>query len=196
VAETHSTKELLWLACRDKTCCLNSRVIITGLDMWRISQALELAPWDFTMYTHAVEGAPDAFQLAADGPSFQVILGKRGEVGTHGAPCIFLWQLADGHAQCGLGALRPLICQSYPAVLIDDLLRVDGSHCTCRRWSLADLDAAHELALIGQLLEETAAYGEIVTAWNRALQRDVEQTFRDFCSHVLEACAQRVGDAP
>jgi Fe-S-cluster containining protein len=192
-----STKELLWLSCREKTCCHNSRVIVTGLDMWRISQALDLAPWEFTMYTDAVEGAPDAFQLEPGGRPFQVILAKRGEVGPHGAPCIFLWKLADGHAQCGLGALRPLVCLSYPAVLVDDMLRVEGGHCTCRRWSLLDLDAGRELALIEQLLAEAAAYGEMVAAWNEQLH-DLAETrpFRDFCAYILEACSRSGGGVP
>jgi len=193
-ASMPSTKELLWLSCREKSCCHNSRVLITGLDMWRISEALELAPWDFTMYTDAVEGAPDAFQLSCDGPFFQVILGKRGEIGPQGAACIFLWKLADGHAQCGLGALRPLVCLSYPAILIDDILRVDGGHCGCRRWSLVDLDADSEMALIEQLLGETATYSEIVTAWNQRLRTIAgAQTFRDFCTYVLQECSQRNG---
>jgi hypothetical protein len=46
-------------------------------------------------------------------------LAKRGKVGPKGAPCFFLWKLADGHAQCGLGTLRPRVCLSYPALLVD-----------------------------------------------------------------------------
>ena len=194
VAIAPSTKELLWLSCREKSCCQSSRVFITGLDMWRISEALELAPWDFTMYTDAVEGAPDAFQLSCDGPFFQVILGKRGETGPQGAACIFLWKLADGHAQCGLGALRPLVCLSYPAVLIDDILRVDESRCSCRRWSLVDLDADSEMELIEQLMDEKAKYSEIVVAWNQQLRGIAgAQAFRDFCAYVLQECSRRDG---
>jgi Fe-S-cluster containining protein len=122
LASRVSNKELLWLGCRHKTCCHNTRVVISGMDIWRITQTLEVQPWDYTRYADAIEGAIDAFRLRPDGPSYQVVLAKRGEVDRAGAPCIFLWNLADGHAQCGLGALRPLVCRVYPAVLVDGML--------------------------------------------------------------------------
>ena len=194
IANAPSTKELLWLGCREKSCCYNSKVIISGQDMWRITQALELAPWDFTLYTEAVEGAVDAFQLVYSGPFYQVVLAKRGPVSSQGAPCVFLWKLADGHAQCGLGSLRPKVCLSYPAMLVDDMLRVESSHCTCRRWSLVDLDAEHEVALIEQVLAEAAEYSQIVATWNRGLtEANGERTYREFCSYVLNTYTYRYG---
>ena len=93
-------KDLLWLACREKTCCHNTKVILTGRDVWRIAQALELQPWDFTLYCDAEDGAVDGLQLAPGGPFYQVMLAKRGEAGPIGAPCIFLWRLADGGGRC------------------------------------------------------------------------------------------------
>ncbi len=123
-------KELLWLGCREKTCCHNTKVILTGRDVWRIAQALELQPWDFTLYCDAEESAVDGFQLAPGGPFYEVMLAKRGAVGSSGAPCIFLWRLADGHAQCGLGGMRPLPCQVYPAVLVEGMLACQDGACT------------------------------------------------------------------
>jgi Fe-S-cluster containining protein len=167
-------------------------VIVSGKDIWRISQAIEVAPWDFTLYSEAIEGAVDGFQLEPGGPAYQVVLSKRGEVGPQGAPCIFLWKLADGHAQCGLGALRPMVCQAYPALLVDDLLCVESSACTCRRWSTVDLDHDAEVARLEQVLREAAEYSEIVAAWNQGLAQEPHtRTYQEFCAYVLDAYANR-----
>lgn len=192
-----AARDLLWLACREKTCCRTTRVIVTGLDVWRIARALDLAPWDFTRYGAAVEGAADGFQLAPGGPLYQIYLAKRGPVGPQGAPCLFLWQLADGHAQCGLGALRPRACQSYPALLLDGVLCVDGASCTCRRWSLTDLDQARELALAETFLAEGAEYAGLVAAWNAALTPGSgERGYVEFCRHLMAEYDHRYGGQP
>jgi Fe-S-cluster containining protein len=189
-------KELLWLGCREKTCCHNTKVILTGRDVWRIAQALELQPWDFTLYCDAEESAVDGFQLAPGGPFYQVMLAKRGAVGPNGAPCIFLWRLADGHAQCGLGGMRPLPCQAYPAVLVEGMLACQDGACTCRRWSVVDLDGAQETARLRQLLAETAEYRAIVAAWNAQVAAQAgDRTYREFCAYLLDAYAAREGGA-
>lgn len=194
VATTLLKKELLWLGCREKTCCHNTKVIVSGKDVWRISGALELSPWDFTLYAEAVEGAADGFLLAPEGPPYQVVLAKRGEVGTDGAPCIFLWKLADGHAQCGLGALRPMTCLTYPALVQDGLMRVESSACSCRRWSVLDVDEGRERALIGQMFSEAVEYVEMVADWNGMVAANGrERAYSEFCEWVLEAYNRRYG---
>jgi Fe-S-cluster containining protein len=189
---TPSTKELLWLGCREKSCCHNSKVIVTGRDLWRIAQALEAAPWDFTQYCEALPGAPDGFQLAPGGPCYQIVLAKRGRVSAKGAPCVFLWKLADGHAQCGLGGLRPLVCRSYPSLLVDGMLCVESSSCTCRRWGLVDMDQRAERALLGQVLGEAEEYSAVVARWNVALEQySGERSYREFCAYIMDVYAQQ-----
>lgn len=184
-----ATKELLWLACREKSCCHASKVIITGKDMWRISQALELSPWDFTRYCDAGSDAPDGFQLSPAGEQFQIVLKKRGRVTSQGAPCTFLWKLADGHAQCGLGDLRPRVCAAYPAILVDDILRAESGCCTCRRWSVGDLDEAKDRALLRQVLDDAAEYAGMVEEWNAALSG--ERSYVDYCLHIGREYSRR-----
>jgi hypothetical protein len=180
-------RELLWLACRQKTCCHTTKVVVTGLDVWRICQALSVQPWDFTVYCLADEAAPDSFGLVEGGPRYQVALAKRGRVGSRGAPCTFLWRLADGHAQCGLGSLRPSVCRAYPGVLVDDVLAADGSFCTCRRWSALDLDPQEDRALLEAVLREAAEYAAIVDGWNDALAGVADgRTYREFCTYVMD----------
>ncbi len=177
---------MFWLGCREKSCCHNTKVIISGRDMWRISETLELMPWYFTRYTEAVEGAPDGFQLEAGGQLYQVVLAKQGEVGPRGAPCVFLWKLADGHAQCGLGGLRPLPCLVYPSMLVDGLLQVESGACTCRRWTLADVEQEQEESLLAQMLDEATEYSDVVAGWNAQLEAGKPaRTFTDFCKYIL-----------
>jgi hypothetical protein len=184
-AATHTTKELLWLSCREKRCCHATRVIISGRDLWRIARTLDLAPWDFTLYCPAHPQAADAFQLEPGGPSYQVILAKRGPVTGRGAACAFLWKLTDGHAQCGLGSLRPMACQCYPSLLIEGALCVDSTSCSCRRWSLLDVDPAAERLQLDRMLAETASYAALVATWNRNLQQAC--TYQAYCSYLLAA---------
>ena len=44
-AAVRSLKELLWLSCREKRCCSHYIVTLTGRDIWRISEAMQLPPY-------------------------------------------------------------------------------------------------------------------------------------------------------
>jgi Fe-S-cluster containining protein len=181
-----SPKDLLWLSCREKRCCYTTKVVLSGRDLWRITQALQVRPQDMTLYTNAIAGAADGFQLVAGGPAYQVILAKRGPVRRIGAPCLFLWKLNDGHHQCGLGALRPMACQTYPTVIDSGLLQVEASACSCRRWSLLDLDPAAERRLLEQRILELEEYIAIVADWNAALRAaPAEESYTSFCTYIL-----------
>jgi dihydroneopterin aldolase len=89
-----------------------------------------------------------------------------------------------------------MVCQAYPALLVDDLLCVESSACTCRRWSTVDLDHDSEVARLEQVLREAAEYSEIVAAWNQSLEQEPHmRTYQDFCAYVLDAYASRYGAA-
>jgi hypothetical protein len=196
-SEGLTRKELLWLSCRQKTCCIATKVVIQGRDMWRITSAMEVMPWTYTRYTEAAPDTVDGFRLAPGGPLYQVVLAKRGEVGPEGAPCFFLMTLNDGHAQCGLGPLKPVTCQVYPAVLADNLLRAESGTCTCRRWSLLDLDVERDTSLLNDMLDQAAEYKEIVEGWNNQLDiTDEPRTYRDFCRYVIDAYSALEGTNP
>src|SRR5258708_30098080 len=59
--------ELRWLACREKSCCHDSMVVIGGPDLLRIATMLGGGPWDFTPPTPAPAGAAGALPLGAGG---------------------------------------------------------------------------------------------------------------------------------
>jgi len=162
-------------------------VVVTGRDVTRICGALSMQPWDVAVACPAEEGAVDGFQLGRGGRANQLALVKRTE--PDGA-CTFLWKLNDGHAQCGLGALRPGVCQAYPAVMVDGVLCANSSACTCRRWSVLDLDGDADRDLLRTLAQEQAEYAAIVQRWNQGLPPAPERrTYRQFCAYLLEAYA-------
>lgn len=198
---SHSRKEQLWLTCREKTCCMATRVVVTGSDIWRISQAMELMPWNFTLYCPVDRGVSDGFQLKPGGEYYQVILARRIPTGSDEAgnaptaPCRFLWRLPDGHAQCGLGGLKPLVCEAYPAVLRTGgssvALAAESPTCTCRQWAATDLEGESDMARLLALREETAEYSEIVAHWNHDLSSEGDRTYKEFCSYLLDTYSGR-----
>lgn len=161
-------KDDLWLACKRKTCCSATIVVPSGRDVWRISRALDAPPWAFTRYFPGPPERPDAFRLAPGGPTFRLVLAKQPSRRTKTLPpCVFLMRTPDGHHRCGLGPLRPLVCQCHPAELIDGVLAVRTKNaCTCREWSLADLDVAREAERVTVRQAEAAEYHRVVAAWN------------------------------
>jgi Fe-S-cluster containining protein len=162
-------------------------VVVTGHDVWRICDVLSVQPWDVAVACPADEGAVDGFQLVRGGRFNQLALVKRPE---SGGACTFLWKLNDGHAQCGLGTLRPGVCRAYPAVLVDGVLCANSSACTCRRWSVFDLDGDADRNLLRGLAGEQAEYAAIVQRWNDALPpAPARRTYKDFCAYLVETYA-------
>ncbi|HYR62860.1 MAG TPA: hypothetical protein VET24_09575 [Actinomycetota bacterium] len=156
--------------------------------MVRISRALDLPPRSFVSLCPTEPDAADGVQFERAGLKYQLVLNKRGAVRAAGAPCIFLWKLSDGHAQCGLGALRPLVCRAYPASLADGLLCAAGDACTCRRWSVSDLDPEADKAALHAVLEEAQRYSLAVDAWNAALPPPpAQRSFSEFCQFAFAA---------
>ncbi len=151
--------ELRWLACREKSCCHDSMVVIGGRDLWRIATMLEVAPWDFTRPTPAEAEAAGAFRLEAGGGPHQIVLARRGRSPARRAPCVFLWKLGDGHAQCGLGSSRPLACRSRPAAPMNGQPRPSGYGCTCLPRSVVDSAPDPDPVLVG------APTGAATTTW-------------------------------
>jgi Fe-S-cluster containining protein len=185
-------KEAIWLACKRKTCCHTAVVIPTGRDVWRIARMLETPPWAFLIYFPAPTPRRDAFLLDHSGMQFRLAFAKRPSRHTKTPPpCIFLMRTREGHHRCGLGDLRPLVCKTFPAEMVDGVLcmRPDAG-CTCRSWSLADVDLGTEMALIHARQRDAEEYCAVVAEWNArvlAAPQDARFDFRDWCDFLLGA---------
>lgn len=188
-----SRKELLWLSCREKACCTHYTVTPTAADLWRISRAFEMPPWEFTYYTDAPAGGDGAFALGSDERRYQMILAKQRDGPGATGPCAFLLRLPDGHAQCGLGVNRPTTCHTFPAALAGGVVCV-GEHdgCTCRVWSEASLDEDEERPRLLQLERERHEHARMVGEWNQAVERDpCDRAYPEFCDFLMNRAAER-----
>jgi hypothetical protein len=188
---TVGKKEAIWLACKRKTCCHNPFVVPTGRDVWRISRTLHVPPESFLFYFPAREARRDAFILEKSGPGFRLALGK-GPARRKGAarPCIFLLRTRAGEHRCGLGALRPIVCQAFLGALHDGVLSLESGVCACREWSLADVDVDEEVALVEARQHASEEYCQVVARWNERVEAAGEGarvTVADFCTYLLEA---------
>jgi Fe-S-cluster containining protein len=185
-------KDALWLACKRKTCCYASIVVPSGRDVWRIARALDAPPWSFLRVIGSPEGRPDAFRLVAGGPAYRLVLAKqRSRRAKSMPPCIFLTRTPSGHHRCGLGELRPRSCASFPSELVDGVLcvRNDGG-CTCRTWTLADVDLIEETRRVEARQAEAVEYHRVVAIWNARVEAEAPPEGCDFaayCAYLLDA---------
>jgi hypothetical protein len=165
-------KEAIWLNCREKSCCMNT-VVVMGRDIWRIARALD-APFEtFLDVFRAPTPTRDSFLLAAGGPRLRLVLAKqpRDTVDQLPGACTFLMSTRDGARRCGLGALRPSFCRAYPSEILDGLLvmRPDAT-CTCRDWSLGDVEIHEERALVDDRRGVVEEYAAFVADWNASVE--------------------------
>jgi Fe-S-cluster containining protein len=189
---THPSHELLWLSCAAKRCCSVRTVRPTGGDIWRIATSLDVPPESFLRTIPAEPSADDSLLLAPDGPPLHLALARRPVKGRQ-ATCVFLMQIRDDVARCGLGALRPLPCRTFPATGADGVLCVSEQHgCTCRAWSLADLDRPVVAPLLEQEAAERALDRRLIQAWNQRVASAA--SLAEFCRYLMQAYADHGAD--
>jgi Fe-S-cluster containining protein len=177
--------ELHWLSCATKRCCTQRTVFPTSAEIWRIASQLDVPPESFLRAVPTQHAHEPSFLLEPNGRSMQAALLRRA-LGGNTAACVFLMQLG-AHNRCGLGPLRPIACQIFPASADSappHLAKADV--CQCRQWSLSDLDRPRIAAQLDQLAVERQRYQQHVAAWNERIQTDNRTaTFAEFCAFLL-----------
>jgi hypothetical protein len=185
-----SLKESLWLSCREKHCCYSSVVIPTGHDIWRIARQVGLPPTSFLVYFKVQTIHPDCFKLDHSGQLFRLAFEKRAIDEIRPGPCVFLNQTLNGSHICSLGELRPLVCKSFPVELHDNLVVISPEcDCTCRRWSLCDINLREERERLQRLSEGANEYHSIVAKWNRLVSEtpsSLSADFAQYCSYLIQ----------
>jgi hypothetical protein len=189
-APTLTRKQATWLACKAKSCCYAAFVVPSGRDVWRISRALDAPPWTYLVYFSPPQPRRDAFCLDQSGRRFRLLFAKRASRRTkRPKPCIFLMRARDGSHRCGLGDLRPLGCQAFPAELVDGVVCVQpATGCACRPWALTDMEVAEELLILEARQRESEEYCTLVDAWNARVAAAPAGTsfeFTDYCRYLL-----------
>jgi len=174
------------LRCREKTCCTYYAVYLTGDEIVRVARTLDAPPWAFTIAVPS-EASPDAFALDHSALRYRAALTKLPD-GTDRERCIFLLRLSDGTARCGLGDSRPTPCRTFPVELHDGAVRVSAEGCTCRTWSLEDIDAEADRALLQDDACARDVYAGFVGNWNAYVAATEIESFSypDFCRFLLD----------
>jgi len=116
-------------------CCREYLVTVTGLDVYRITRGLGLAPGQFVVAVPVGDRHVEGFRLAAGGERFQLALDKRRD-GERAGWCVFWMPLGRaGAGRCGIYAHRPQVCRTYPATLVDgEVARRDDVLCPAGSW--------------------------------------------------------------
>lgn len=174
------------MRCREKTCCTYYAVYLTGDEIVRIARMLGASPWAFTIAVPS-ESAPDAFALDRSPQRYRAALTKLPDDAER-ERCIFLLRLSDGTARCGLGESRPTPCRTFPVELHEGSLRVFADGCTCRSWSLEDVDAEAERALLQDDARARDVYAGLVRNWNAYVEAtEIEGlSYPDYCRFLLD----------
>ena len=194
---THPYHEVLWLSCAAKRCCSVRTVRPTGGDIWRIATQLQVPPESFVRTIPAAPAAHDGVLFAPDGQPMHLALARRAVKGRQAA-CVFLMQIREDVARCGLGDLRPLPCQAFPGSEAGGVLAVSAHHgCTCRAWSLADLDRPVVTALLEREAAERDLDRRLIHEWNRQVAADpgAAHSLADFCGYLMRAYADHTAGA-
>jgi Fe-S-cluster containining protein len=115
-------------------CCHEYLVTVTGLDVYRITRGLSLAPAQFTVAVPIVKPGVEGFRLGAADDRFQLALDKQ-----RGAPragwCVFWLPFGETAGRCGIYQHRPQVCQTYPATMVDgEVARRDDVLCPAGSW--------------------------------------------------------------
>lgn len=191
-----TVREELWLRCREKQCCFGAMVVPTGQDVWRIARRWDAPPWSFLVYFETQVPRRDAFALDHSARRFRLALAKNPEIRQGGAAgCAFLVRTRTGEHRCGLGELRPMGCRVFPLESSEGMVGVQANHgCSCRVWSLADVDTLTERPLLEQRLAESEAYCAAVARWNvevAALPEAGARSFPEYCEYLLEVYDSR-----
>jgi len=147
-------------------CCRSYLVPVCGYDVWLISTRQHLSPEHFLIVLPQKRPGLDGFRLSPDGPPYGLALDKRGRLHPK-QPCVFLVELAGGHARCGVYDHRPVVCQAYPMALREGAVAQRGDAlCPPGAWPAAAVARpAWRVAQQRQRLHFDV-YHEVVARWN------------------------------
>lgn len=182
-------KQAICADCLSRMCCYHYRVTITGFDLWRISQTLDIPAAQFVAYAPAGPESDSGFQLVAGGECYELVLSKTADVRRHGG-CVFLVKTRSGIHRCGLGELQPDACAIYPAYIQEDgLLRVVNDPDGCwRSWSAHELDPERERRRFENYARHQKEYAEIVSQWNERVAHSQREYGSGDFTGFLENC--------
>ncbi|WP_369199221.1 YkgJ family cysteine cluster protein [Streptomyces sp. PU-14G] len=160
-------------------CCREYTVNVTLADVRRLAAGMALHPREFVTLKEKEDGD---FRFRPGGPLYDLRLRHRPV--TQG--CVFLMEIAPGHARCGAYVHRPRVCANFPAALTGNTLSIrDNTLCgDSDSWNLTAMDLP---ALRANIMRNREAWGEHLRRaeqWNAWVDRGhrtlSEDAFYDF----------------
>jgi Fe-S-cluster containining protein len=151
-------------------CCRHYTVTVTGYDAWVIANGLRLAPEQFLAVVRPREPGSRAFALDASPARFDIALAKA-PARTKDKPCVFWLSMPGGIGRCGIYALRPFVCQTYPATLGENgaARRREDVLCADDAWRDGVLDHPFWRERVLRMYVEFDIYTLFVESWNAAM---------------------------
>ncbi|MFT4164116.1 MAG: YkgJ family cysteine cluster protein [Microlunatus sp.] len=153
-----------------EACCRDYLVTVSGLDVHRISTGLGLAPRQFVVPT-SFGDPPDGFRVDDSAQTYRLALDKR-RTGEAVGWCTFWLPFAGGLGRCGIYALRPGVCRTYPATLRDGEVGLrDNIMCPDDAWTAtSELFTASWRRRAEQQYAELEVDAYVNRRWNRTAQ--------------------------
>lgn len=133
-------------------CCREYTVNVTLADIRRLAAGMAVHPGEFVTLKEKDDGD---FRFRRDGPMYDLRLRHRPD--TKG--CVFLMEIAPGHARCGAYVHRPMVCATFPAALSRNTVSIrDSTLCgDSDSWNLTAMDLP---GLRSNILRNRAAWAE------------------------------------
>ncbi len=172
-------------------CCYDYLVPITGYDAYVIASRSLLSMEQFVVVLPEETATPLGFVLDGSEQTYSLVLDKQRRSRAKRKPCVFLLTLPNGQGRCGIYSFRPLVCQTYPAMLHRGGVTVrDDVMCTKGSWNIAAMDLPEwRLSLLrGEM--ETAIYRTVVTHWNEGVRHgkvDKRHSPFEYFGYVMNA---------
>jgi Fe-S-cluster containining protein len=173
-------------------------VTVTGLDVYRITRGLGLAPAQFTVAVPITKEGVEGFRLGASDDRYQLALDKRHDEPNAGW-CVFWMRLGPTAGRCGIYPHRPQVCQAYPATMVDgEVTRRDDVLCPADAWGPGSALASE--AWRGRVVRQFAEYeiDAIVNHhWNMAaaIPEGAADALDAYTTWMLDVYAELDGDA-
>src|SRR5205085_4088660 len=142
--------------------CREYRVEVTVTDVRTLAAATGLEPGEFITLSENEPGQP-GFRLRPGGQGYALNLRKRAATGG----CVFLMEIAEGHARCGVYAHRPNVCRTFPTTAQRGAVAIRPDVlCGPGLWSLAAMDVPGYRRCHERKDADWAAHWATVAGWN------------------------------
>jgi Fe-S-cluster containining protein len=149
-----------------KRCCHHYTVTVSGYDAWVIAQGLHLAPEQFLVAVPQKTPNRRGFLLDRSERTYDIALDKA-PAASEEQPCVFWVGLPSGVGRCGIYGLRPFVCQTYPAWMVEgNVERREDVLCAPDAWRDGVLQRPVWRERLLQMHVEFDIYELAVARWN------------------------------